>query len=104
METPRRRLEIYANACDGLDYLSSNPRKDELMGLHQTIREDGIQQGFHDGLLEAIELGLSLRFGEKGLRLMGRIRRIDDIDRLKAIKNAIISVPTISEFQKIAEN
>jgi hypothetical protein len=64
----------------------------------------GIQQGFHNGLLEAIELGLSLRFGEKGLRLMGRIRRIDDIDRLKAIKNAIISVPNVAEFQKIVEN
>lgn len=119
-------IDMYADLTEEeqvryqMDYLSLNPRKDELMGLHQMIREEGlqegrregiqkgiqtgIQQGFHDGLLEAIELGISLRFGEKGLRLMGGIRQIDDIDRLKAIKNAILTVPNVSEFQKIVEN
>ena len=127
-----RRVEIYARACDGLvdlekdvekqkkyadyidmyadltdeeqiryqmDYLPSNPRKDELMGLHQTIREEGLQQG----LREAIELGLNLRFGDKGLQLMDRIRQIDDTDRLYMIKNAVLTTKTIPEFQSIIE-
>ena len=40
-------------------------------------------------LLEAIELGISLRYGEKELALMDRIAEIKDNDRLIAIKEAI---------------
>jgi hypothetical protein len=69
------------------------------MGLHQTIREEGLQQG----LREAIELGLNLRFGDKGLQLMDRIRQIDDTDRLYMIKNAVLTAETIPEFQNIIE-
>jgi hypothetical protein len=54
----------------------------------------------------AARLREGMRQHQTGVKkeMMDRIRQIDDIDRLKAIKNAIISVPNVTEFQKIVEN
>jgi len=35
--------------------------------------------------MEAIELGLDLKFGEEGLKLMSEIQEIEDIEMLKSI-------------------
>jgi len=68
-------------------------------GVHQGIQQ-GIQQGICEGLVEGIELGLSLKFGEKGLKLMPRIRKIQDIGRLKALKDVIRTAGSAEEFKK----
>lgn len=56
------------------------------------------------GLPEAIELGLSLRFGDQSLKLMPYIQQIKDADRLKSIKNAIKTVEDVSDIKAMIEN
>jgi len=66
-----------------------------------TIAQELIEEGRRLGLLDAIELGLDLRFGEEGLKEMSKIRRIKDIEILNAIRRAIKTVKTIDELCRI---
>jgi len=85
---------------DQANVLAERLRKEGYdQGVHQGIQQ-GIQQGICEGLVEGIELGLSLKFGEKGLKLMPRIRKIQDIGRLKALKDVIRTAGSAEEFKK----
>lgn len=66
-----------------------------------SVERMGIQQGMREGLLEAIELGLSLRFGVSGLALLPEIRKITDNDRLRAIKEALLQVQSVEELRPL---
>ncbi|MGA1794656.1 MAG: Rpn family recombination-promoting nuclease/putative transposase [bacterium] len=61
--------------------------------------QQGIQQGMRQGLLEAIQLGLELKFGTDGLSLYADISKIDDIARLRSIKEAIVIAKEIEEIR-----
>ena len=63
--------------------------------------EKGIQQGIRQGLLEAIELGLKLRFGTKGLRLYPQITKIDNVDKLRSIKESIEIAKEVKEIEEL---
>ena len=65
-------------------------------GLKQGLRQ-GLERGIREGLLEAIELGLALRFGTDGLKLLPLVRKVQDVDRLRAIKQALLQVKGIDE-------
>ena len=77
---------------------------DQAMVMAERLKKEGydqgIRQGICEGLLEGIELGLSLRFGEKGLEMMPRIREIQDLSRLKALKEKIRTAVSAEEFEK----
>ena len=77
-------------------------------GLKQGL-EQGLQQGFkqgreegiRQGLLKAIELGLELKFGAKGLHLLTEIKKIKNINILENISNAIKTANNINDIRKI---
>ncbi|NJM69230.1 MAG: cytosolic protein [Scytonema sp. RU_4_4] len=52
-------------------------------------------------LLEAIELGLELKFGTHALSLMSEISQFEDIEQLRAIKSGIKTVQTVEELRQI---
>lgn len=64
-----------------------------------SVERIGYKRGVQEGLLEAIEMGLSIKFGEKGLRLLPAIRQIEDVERLKMIKNIVKSTDNLSEIE-----
>ncbi|MDJ0616658.1 MAG: cytosolic protein [Calothrix sp. MO_192.B10] len=66
-----------------------------------SVERIGIEKGVRQGLLEAIELGLELKFGVDTLSLMSEISQIDDIEQLRAIKEGIKTVISIEELQQI---
>ncbi len=51
--------------------------------------QKGLQKGIREGLLEAIELGLLLKFQGQGLALYPEISKIEDIGVLRAIVEAL---------------
>ena len=53
------------------------------------------------GLVQGITLGLDLKFGAEGLRLLPEIRKIEDIDVLTAIQEALKTVTTIDELRRV---
>ena len=69
-------------------------------GIQQGILE-GLQQGIVEGLQEGIELGLGIKFGARGLKLMPAIRLIQDAGRLKAIKEAVKIAGNIKQVKEV---
>ena len=66
-----------------------------------SVERIGIEKGVLQGLLEAIELGLELKFGADALSLMEEISQIDNIEQLRAIKDGIKTVNSVEELQQI---
>jgi len=62
------------------------------------------KQGVREGLLAGIELGLELRFGGEGLRLLPEIYRIEDVDVLQAIHDGLRTAGTLKELRRIYQD
>ena len=52
-------------------------------------------------LLAGIELGLELKFGTEGLRLMQEIKQITDVEVLRTVRQAIKTVASPDELRKV---
>ncbi len=70
----------------------------------QEGKQAGWQEGVYEGLLEAIKIGLQLKFSSDGLALFESIKTINDIDKLKTIKDAIIDAKSVDEIKKLLIN
>jgi len=92
--------------------IQSIPEGDKIMptiaeqckkeGFEQGIQQ-GIQQGIREGILEAIELGLKLKFGTQGLKIYPEIRKIEEIERLRSIKEAIEIASSVKEIEELLD-
>jgi len=67
-------------------------------GFNQGM-EKGMEKGARQGLFETIQWGWELRFGTKGLARYADISKIDDIARLRSIKEAIVIAKDIEEIK-----
>lgn len=76
--------------------LRESPWYQEILREGQQL---GMQQGMQQGLLSGIELALELKFGAEGLQLMSEISNIQDVERLKAIAQAIKTVNSLDELR-----
>ncbi len=70
----------------------------------ENFKNEGIQQGVRHNLSEALEFGLSLRFEDQSQELMKLVSQIQDIAKLREIKEAIINVKNASELRSMLEN
>ena len=64
-------------------------------------REKGYLQGRREGLLTAIEMGLDLKFGSRGLALLPEIYRIDDSDVLRAVAESLRTAKSLDDLRMI---
>ncbi|MCX6360561.1 MAG: hypothetical protein NT029_12170 [Armatimonadetes bacterium] len=64
-------------------------------------RQEGVAQGLKTGLLEALELGLELRFGKSALGQMDELSRIESVETLKRVKDALTTVASPAELRSI---
>jgi hypothetical protein len=69
-------------------------------GVQQGVQQ-GILQGVQQGLLEGIEALLEIKFGERGLKLVPEIGKIEDTDRLRRIKEAIKVSREVQEVEYV---
>ncbi len=78
---------------------------EKIMGILERAfieaEEKGIREGKEEGIKEGIEMGLDIKFGEIGMRIMDNIKKIHDITKLKAIKEAIRKAKTIDDVVKV---
>ena len=70
---------------------------DYIITLVETLHNEGKIEG----LLEAIELGMSLKFPDKVYNVMSGIQKIRDINVLRQIKDAIKSARSDSEIMAL---
>jgi predicted transposase/invertase (TIGR01784 family) len=64
-------------------------------------RKEGIEAGRLKEILNGIELGLDLKFGEAGLELLPEINKIEQFKTLLAIHNAIRSSDSVERLRQI---
>jgi len=64
-------------------------------------REEGIERGRLKEILNGIELGLDLKFGEAGLKLLPEINQIDQFKTLLTIHNAIRFSDSVERLRQI---
>ncbi|HAO19387.1 MAG TPA: hypothetical protein DCQ37_02160 [Desulfobacteraceae bacterium] len=89
---------------DELKNLVKESFSHEKGGLVMTIAEKMRKEGYRQGILEAIEMGLSIKFGDESLKMMSLIRRIRKSEKLDAIKNTVRHAKDLSELRAILES
>ena len=74
-------------------------------GLEQGLKQ-GLEQGLEQGLLEGIEFAVSIKFGdsEDCKTIITKIKSIQDINRLKALKGKIKSAQSIPELMRAIDS
>jgi hypothetical protein len=89
------REEIHRHEEDKrMPYLSSIER----LALEKGLRE-GEATGLRKGLLQGIEWTLTTKFGPAGRKLLGRIRRIEQVETLRRIGRAIKKAKRLDDVQ-----
>ena len=75
---------------------------DFIMTLAEKIRKEGLEQG----LLEGVELAVSIKFGdtEESRAAIEKIRRVKNINLLKALKDRIRTAASPSDLTRIIDS
>ena len=66
-----------------------------ITSIERSGMERGLQQGLQEGLQEGIAAALAAKFGTSGKRLMARVREIRDVEELRALLQAVLSVENL---------
>ncbi len=67
-------------------------REGLLNGRHEGLlegRREGLLEGMREGLLDGIRLGLELRFGDQGVKLLPRLKEVQDMDTLQRVMDLL---------------
>ncbi|XWK87734.1 MAG: hypothetical protein U7127_26665 [Phormidium sp.] len=71
----------------------------ERFGIEKGIEQS--RQQMKQILLEGIELGLELKFGESGLSLLPEISLLEDVEQLRAIQTRLRTASAVEELRLI---
>ncbi len=95
-----QRVKEYEEVVQ-MPYVTSVERIGFKRGLHE-----GQMLGMREGLLDGIDLGLELRFGSRGMELLPHLRRIQDLDTLRQVKELLrVRDTTLEDLERfIAES
>jgi len=69
---------------------------------YQEILQEGLEQGKQE-LIPWIEVSLELKFGHEGLQLLPEIAKIQNLDRLRLIRESMTTVKTLEELRRLCE-
>ena len=75
--------------------------REKQMPYVTTIERRAKQEGLVEGALNAIELGLRLKFGQDGLQLLPEISQISDLAVLQAIQSGLLQGNALDELRSI---
>jgi cytochrome c556 len=77
--------------------------EEKKMKYVSSVEKIGKKQGRIEGKWEAIELGLFLKFGDRGTHLMPIIREITDVNRLNMIKEIVKTSNALDDIQTLLD-
>jgi len=91
-----------------MPYLSSIERWGLEKGLEQGLEQglkQGLKQGLEEGRLEEIQhsiaTSLQVKFGAPGKRLASKLRKINDLEQLRSLFQAILEAETLAEIRRL---
>ena len=67
-------------------------------GMQQGMQQ-GIKQGMQQELWEGIAAILEIKFGKNGEALLPEIRRIQDVEKLRKLRSALLTLTTMDELR-----
>ncbi len=81
----------------------------ERFGFQRGLKEGqikGMREGMRQGLLNGIGLGLELRFGDQGMKLLPRLKKVQDTDTLQQVTDLLrVRDTTLEDLERfIAES
>jgi hypothetical protein len=76
-------------------------QEDRRMPYITSIERLATREGIKQGLLEGIELGLRLKFGDEGLEVLSEISQIKDVEQLRAILRGLLTVNSLDELRQL---
>lgn len=82
---------------------SAMKEKGELvMNMAEQLINEGFQKGIKEGvLLGKIEMALSLKFGDTGMKMMDKIRDIGDAETLKFLSELAQTADNLADIDKL---
>lgn len=80
-----------------IERFEEEKRMPYVTSIERLAREEGLQEG----LLQALALYLEPRFGPAGKRLVAKLRSLHDVDRLRAIVEALMSTETVADARTL---
>ena len=67
----------------------------------QVGRQEGLSEGHHVGLQEAVALGIESKFGAAGLRLLPQVERIGDLARLRRLLRELPRLQSVEQLRRL---
>jgi hypothetical protein len=83
-----------------MPYLSSIERLARKEGLQEGL-EQGLEQGRKEGLLEGIAQDLDVKFGQRGRRLLPRVRALEEVAALRTLSRKLKAATTLDEVRAL---
>jgi hypothetical protein len=93
-------LDLPEELQQGFEEDLFNWEEEKRMPYITSVERSGIKKGLREGLREAIAAYLEDKFGAPGKRLMARVRKIQDVDELRALLKLIRSASTLQEVRE----
>ncbi len=75
-------------------------KEDAMKSAKEEVRDE-IREVRKKGLQEAIQMGLEIKFGDKGLALIPRIKAIDSLEKLEEIKSVVRTAETLHQVESV---
>ena len=69
--------------------------------VYEFIKEEGRKEGRKEGLYDALSLVLEVKFGIDGIALTEKIRKIESMEKLEMIKEAVKIAKNVKEIEKL---
>ena len=71
-----------------------------VSGIERLAKQEGLEEGRVEEIQEAIATSLQVRFGSPGKKLVPGIRKLRDLDRLRAVFQAILKADSLAEVRR----
>nr|WP_319493586.1 hypothetical protein [uncultured Desulfobacter sp.] len=92
--------DISAETIKGIAEKALSKKEGEyIMTLAEKLRQEGKIEGKQEGLRDAIELGMTLKFPDHMNEVMEQVTNLNDLEALKKIKEAIKTATDVSQIR-----
>ena len=72
-----------------------------VTSIERLAKEEGQREGARAELLRTIRTGLKDKFGSPGLRLMTKVRAVEELRRLRALARALMKAESLQDFRAL---